>query len=161
VWLDDCRTALYRLYDESGTLLYIGISHQPEVRFVQHSKLKEWWPRVTRREVQWFDDRPTAAKAEERAVRTEDPEFNSIYSPRVDRRTIRDTVADDGIREVSLSLARPNLTSIVRSVAHADQPVALLNHGRRYAMVVSLDFYVRACEALGEQRVLVTKPAES
>lgn len=154
MWLDDYRTALYRVYDEAGTLLYIGISHQPDVRFEQHAKLKEWWPRVARREVQWFDDRPTAAKAEESAVRTEDPEFNSIFSPRVDRRTIRDTVADDGIREVSLSLARPNLTSIVCSVAHTDQRVALLNHGRRYAIVVSYEFYERACEALDVERVV-------
>jgi len=160
VWLDHCRTALYRLYDEADVLLYIGISHQPDVRFEQHSKMKEWWPRVARRKVEWLDDRPTAAKAEAEAIRAEDPEFNNTYSPRVDRRTIRDTVAEDGVREVSLSLARPKLTEIVCTVAHTDQAAALLNHGRRYAMVVSMDFYVRACEALGEQRVLVA-PAES
>ncbi|MEV4041505.1 GIY-YIG nuclease family protein [Streptomyces sp. NPDC049744] len=159
MWLDDCRTALYRLYSEAGTLLYIGISHQPEVRFEQHSKLKDWWPRVARREVEWFDDRPTAARAEAEAIRAEDPEHNGTYSPRVNRRTIRDVLANDGVREVSLSLARPRLTTIVGEVAHADQPVALLNHGRRYAMVVSMDFYERALAAMGEERVLVEKPA--
>lgn len=154
MWLDDKPTALYRLYDEAGTLLYVGISHQPEVRFEQHAKLKEWWPRVTRREVEWFGDRPAAARAEADAVRSEDPEFNSVYSPRVDRRTIRDTVAEDGVREVSLTLARPRLTSIVRSVAHGGQAVILLNHGRPYAAVVSPEFYERALTALGEERVL-------
>jgi predicted GIY-YIG superfamily endonuclease len=157
MWLDDHRTALYRLFDEGGVLLYIGISHQPEVRFEQHSKLKEWWPRVARREVEWFDDRPTAAKTEEEAVRAEDPEFNRIYSPRVDRRNIRDVVTEDGVREISLSLARPKLTSVVCTVAHRDQPTALLNHGQRYAMIVSLDFYERALAALGETRELVVK----
>lgn len=153
MWLDHCRTALYRLYDEAGTLLYIGISHQPEERFEQHSKSKEWWPRVAQREVEWFDDRPTAAKAEEAAIRSEDPEFNGTYSPRVDRRTLRDAVSEDGVREVSLSLARPKLSSIVRGVAHTNQPVALLDHGRRYAVVVSTSFYERALEALGERAV--------
>ena len=159
MWLDHCRTALYRLYDEAGTLLYVGISHQPEVRFEQHSKVKEWWPRVARREVEWLDDRPTAAKAEEVAVRSEDPEFNRTYSPRVDRRTIRDVVAEDGVREISLALARAGLSDVLGTVAHCDQPAALLNHGRRYAMVVSMDFYERALAALGETRVLVEKPA--
>ncbi|MFE9003161.1 hypothetical protein ACFYOY_13610 [Streptomyces sp. NPDC007875] len=158
MWLDHCRTALYRLYDEAGALLYIGISHQPEVRFEQHSKLKEWWPCVARREVEWFADRPAAAKAEADAVRAEDPEFNSVYSPRINRRTIRDVVAQDGVREMSLSLARPKLTTVVRGVAHSGQPVALLSYGQRYAMVVPMDFYERALEALGEERVLVPVP---
>ena len=155
MWLDDHRAALYRLYGEGGALLYIGISHQPEVRFVQHSKLKEWWPRVARREVEWFDDRPAAAKAEEIAVRSEDPEFNRTYSSRINRRTIRDVVAEDGVREISLALARAKLSDVVRTVAHRDEPAALLNHGRRYAMVISMDFYERALEALGETRELV------
>lgn len=154
MWLDHCRTALYRLYDEAGVLLYIGISHQPDVRFEQHSKVKDWWPQVARREVQWFDDRPSAAAAEADAIRTEDPEHNGTYSPRRKRCTIRDTVAEDGLREVSLSLARPRLTEIVRGVEHGGQSVALLSHGQRYAVVVSLDFYERALEALGEQRIL-------
>jgi prevent-host-death family protein len=141
MWLDDCRTALYRLYDEAGTLLYIGISHQPEVRFEQHSKLKEWWPQVVRREVEWFDDRPSAATAEAAAIRSEDPEHNGTYSPRRDRRSIRDAVAADGLREISLSLARPKLAGLVRSVEHGADPIVLLNHGRRDAVIVSVEWF--------------------
>jgi prevent-host-death family protein len=136
VWLDHCRTALYRLYDEAGTLLYIGISHQPEVRFEQHSKSKEWWPHVARREVEWFNDRPTAAKAEEEAIRSEDPEHNGTYSPRRSRKSIRHVVAVDGVEEISLTLARSKLTSLVRK-AEAGTPIALLNYGRRDAVIVS------------------------
>lgn len=158
MWLDDHRTALYRLYDEGGALLYIGISHQPEVRFGQHSKVKEWWPRVARREVEWLDDRPTAAKAEEVAVRTEDPEFNNIYSPRIDRRMIRDGVAEDGVQEMSLSLARAKLSELVGAVCHAKQQVALVSRKKRVAVIVGMDFYERALEALGEERVLAEAP---
>ncbi|MEU1088899.1 hypothetical protein ABZ401_19045 [Streptomyces sp. NPDC005892] len=157
MWLDHCRTALYRLYDEAGTLLYIGISHQPEVRFAQHSKLKSWWPAVSRKVVEWFDDRPAAAKAEADAIRAEDPEFNGTFSPRVKRDTIRDVVAADGVREISLSLARSRFASLLGEVAYTNQSAALLNHGQRRAMIVSIDFYERALAALNESRLPADK----
>jgi prevent-host-death family protein len=172
VWLDDHRTALYRLYDEADALLYIGISHQPEVRFDQHAMAKEWWPQVARREVQWFDDRPSAAAAEAAAIRAEDPEHNRTYSPRRDCRIVRDAVAADGLREVSLSLARPRIAGLIRSVEEDGVPVVLMNRQRREAVIVPIDFYDRALEyaakrrelealtALGEQRVLV-KPTDA
>jgi predicted GIY-YIG superfamily endonuclease len=160
MWLDDQRTALYRLYGETDELLYIGISHQPQVRFEQHSKAKEWWSRVARREIEWFADRPTAAQAEEVAVRTEDPEFNNIYSPRIDRRMVRDALAEDGIQETSVSLARPKLAELIEMAVHA-RPVALVSRKKRVAVIVGMDFYERALEALGEERVLVEKPADS
>lgn len=141
MWLDNYRTALYRLYDEAGVLLYIGISHQPEVRFEQHAKLKEWWPQVARREVEWFDDRPSAAVAEATAIRSEDPEHNGTYSPRRDRRSMRDAVAADGLREISLTLARPKLAGLVRSVEDGGDPIVLLNHGHRDAVIVSAEWY--------------------
>lgn len=146
MWLDDERTALYRLYGEGGALLYIGISHQPEVRFDQHSKDKHWWPDVVRRDVQWFDDRPTAAEAEAEAIRSTDPEHNRTYSPRWDRHTIRDVVADDGVREVSQTLVRAKLTGLVRGVADSGPAVALLNHGKREAYLVSIEFYEQAAQ---------------
>jgi prevent-host-death family protein len=154
VWLDHCRTALYRLYDEADVLLYIGISHQPDVRFEQHSKLKEWWPQVDRREVQWFDDRPSAAAAEADAIRSEDPEYNGTYSPRRNRRIVRDAVAADGLREVSLSLARQKIAGLIRSVEEGGEPVVLLNHRRRDAVIVSVEFYEAALALRGLVREL-------
>jgi prevent-host-death family protein len=147
LWLDEERTAVYRLYDEAGRLLYIGISYQPEVRFEQHSELKSWWADVARREIEWFDDRPTAAAAEALAIRTEDPEYNGTYSPRRKRCTIRDGEAGDGVYEVSLSLARPKLTSLVNSVADGGPAVAFLNYGRRDAYLVSIEEFRELEEA--------------
>jgi prevent-host-death family protein len=149
---------LYRLYDEAGVLLYIGISHQPEARFEQHAKLKEWWPQVARREIQWFDDRPSAATAEADAIRSEDPEHNGTYSPRWDRHTVRDDVTADGVREISLSLARPKFAGLVRSVQEGGEPVVLLEHGRRTAVIVSVDFYEKA---LALRALLSTLAADS
>lgn len=136
--LNNRRTALYRLYDEAGALLYIGISHQPEVRFEQHADQKEWWPLVDRREVEWFGDRLTAATAEAAAIRSEDPEHNGTYSPRRSRKTIRHVIAADGIEEISMTLARAKLTSLVHKAA-TGTPIALLNHGRRDAYIVSVE----------------------
>lgn len=138
MWLDDERTALYRLYDAGGVLLYVGISYQPEVRFEQHADQKPWWSQVVRRDVEWFDDRPTAAAAEAVAIRTEDPEHNGTYSPRRSRKTIRHVVAADGVEEISMTLARSKLTGLVRK-AEAGTPIALLNHGRRDAVIVSVE----------------------
>ncbi|WP_217235420.1 type II toxin-antitoxin system prevent-host-death family antitoxin [Streptomyces sp. AC555_RSS877] len=158
MWLDDKRTALYRLYDAGGQLLYIGISYQPEVRFEQHSEQKSWWPEVARRDIQWFDDRPAAAIAETLAIRTEDPEYNGTSSPRRKRCTIRDGEAGDGVHEVSLSLARGKLTSLVESVTNGGPAVAFLNYGRRDAYLVSIDEYRRMEEDIRIADVLRRLP---
>lgn len=57
------RTALYRLYDANGVLLYIGISGDPKRRFRQHARTKHWWPEVVRKEEVWFDTRREAEDA--------------------------------------------------------------------------------------------------
>ncbi|MFJ5038009.1 type II toxin-antitoxin system prevent-host-death family antitoxin [Streptomyces parvulus] len=149
MWLDGHPTALYRLYDGAETLLYVGISYQPEARFEQHRQDKPWWPQVARRELQWFADRPSAAQAEVDAIRDEDPEHNGTFSSRRDRRTNRDVMAADGVREVSLSLARNRLSALIEG-ARTGTPTVLLHHGRRRAVLVSADFYERAVAALGD-----------
>lgn len=73
------RTALYRLYDSDGVLLYVGITNMPNVRWSAHS-LKPWWKRVARKDVAWFDERQQAAQAEVRAIRAERPLYNSMHA---------------------------------------------------------------------------------
>ncbi|SHL73996.1 GIY-YIG nuclease family protein [Streptomyces yunnanensis] len=70
------RTALYRVFDAAGKLLYIGISQNPDVRFGQHSQTKPWWPEVAERRVEWHDTRAEAAKTEKEAIRAEQPYWN-------------------------------------------------------------------------------------
>jgi DNA-binding transcriptional regulator YhcF (GntR family)/predicted GIY-YIG superfamily endonuclease len=72
------RTALYRLYDSSNVLLYVGISAKPEARWQQHSYsvLAPWWPQVARKELEWFPSRPEAYEAETRAIKEEGPLHN-------------------------------------------------------------------------------------
>ncbi|MFI5992424.1 GIY-YIG nuclease family protein [Streptomyces sp. NPDC051362] len=74
------RTALYRLYDEDGVLLYVGITNMPNVRFASHS-MKSWWKRVARKDIAWFDNRQKAEQAETKAIHEERPVFNVAKSP--------------------------------------------------------------------------------
>lgn len=70
------RTALYRLYDAAEVLLYVGIAGNPADRWNTHKADQSWWPQVTRKSVEWFDNRIEAAKAEALAIRAENPQMN-------------------------------------------------------------------------------------
>ncbi|MGW5197337.1 GIY-YIG nuclease family protein [Streptomyces spiralis] len=76
------RTALYRLRDASGSLLYVGISEDPLRRWAEHSKDKRWWPLVTAFTLRWFDSRNRALIAEARAIRAERPLHNVVHNGR-------------------------------------------------------------------------------
>lgn len=52
--------------------------------------------------------------------------------------------------------ARNVLGEVISRARYADEPTILVNRGKEAAVIVPFDFYVRACEALGEERVLVT-----
>lgn len=69
-------TALYRVFDETDTLLYIGISNSVLRRLAQHMQGKGWSKRVKRVEVEHYEERTLAAKAEEAAILAESPLFN-------------------------------------------------------------------------------------
>lgn len=69
-------TALYRLYDDSDQLLYIGITGNPEQRWYKHALHSPWWPQVQRREIVWHDSRPEARAAEIKAIGVERPIHN-------------------------------------------------------------------------------------
>lgn len=74
------RTALYRLYDASGQLLYIGISANLEERWKVHAMTKSWWPSVARKEVTWIPSWEQALEEEERAIREEGPRYNGTHN---------------------------------------------------------------------------------
>ncbi|HEY9408453.1 MAG TPA: GntR family transcriptional regulator [Jiangellaceae bacterium] len=76
------RTALYRLYDATDRLLYIGITKTPATRWQQHAREKSdsWWSDVARKTIEWFNSRPEAEVAEVNAIRTEGPPYNDRHS---------------------------------------------------------------------------------
>lgn len=79
------RTALYRLFDTEGNLLYVGIAKNPKRRWYQHSVASSdvWWPDVHEKRVEWFGTRTEAEAAEKKAIRTEGPSYNTTHSPAV------------------------------------------------------------------------------
>jgi predicted GIY-YIG superfamily endonuclease len=73
---DETPTALYRLYNSKGKLLYVGITGNIKTRFATHAESKPWWPEVSRRTVEWHLTRDSAAEAEVKAIKRERPLYN-------------------------------------------------------------------------------------
>ncbi|MFD9223844.1 GIY-YIG nuclease family protein [Streptomyces sp. NPDC060064] len=74
----DGRTALYRFFDETGALLYVGITNDTDVRWAVHAREKAWWPAVHRSTVEWKATRTEAEIAEAEAIGREAPRWNAI-----------------------------------------------------------------------------------
>ena len=70
--------ALYRLYGDTGQLLYVGISNDPGRRFGQHASTKSWWQAVRGISLDWYSSREDALAAETRAIRVERPLANVV-----------------------------------------------------------------------------------
>lgn len=75
------RTAVYRLFDANGELLYVGCSLNPPARCEKHSKHKPWWHEVADRADEWHDTRAEAEAAEKLAIQTENPKYNVCHTP--------------------------------------------------------------------------------
>jgi len=69
--------ALYRLYDEDGNLLYIGITPEVVERWKDRRRRMPWWPEVARDDITWLDGgRVAAMRAEGQAIMAERPWYN-------------------------------------------------------------------------------------
>lgn len=153
MWLDDRPTALYRLYDSAGTLLYVGITADVEARMVNHAYEKPWWPRVVRRTVEWHENRKIALAKELAAIRSEAPKHNVNGVPGAMKRR------EPGYREVTQGEAKGLLVGLERGIVDCAEPIFIVDNTRAskpFAAIVSPDFYERALAALGETAV----PAE-
>ncbi|MFM9652794.1 GIY-YIG nuclease family protein [Streptomyces galilaeus] len=74
-------TALYRLYAADETVLYIGVTDDPDRRFKQHRDSKPWWPQVARKTVEWHPSRSRALAVEAAAIAAETPTYNIDHNP--------------------------------------------------------------------------------
>lgn len=73
---DRVKTALYRHYNASGQLLYVGISLHAAMRFIGHKATADWLYQVSRIDVEWHCGRKQAEAAELKAIQTESPLHN-------------------------------------------------------------------------------------
>lgn len=72
--------AVYRLWDASGNLLYIGSAYDPDHRCKSHQK-KPWWPEVASRTEEWFTNRGAAYTEELKAIAVEGSKYNEMGTP--------------------------------------------------------------------------------
>ncbi|MGH9004547.1 MAG: GIY-YIG nuclease family protein [Acidimicrobiia bacterium] len=70
--------ALYRFYDDAGSLLYIGITHNPGQRWAAHMRHKPWWSEVATIRLEEHPDRASVLAAERAAIRSEGPRYNVV-----------------------------------------------------------------------------------
>jgi predicted GIY-YIG superfamily endonuclease len=73
-------TDLYRLYNDEGDLLYVGISLNAAKRVAEHRRDKNWWPEVSVIKIQRIlhTDRAGALFAEKEVIRAENPKYNVV-----------------------------------------------------------------------------------
>ncbi|MGW6941370.1 GIY-YIG nuclease family protein [Streptomyces xanthophaeus] len=71
------RVALYRLFDEEGRLLYVGVTSNPAKRWSFHERKKTWWPLVRIREIEWCLSRTEALTKEAQEIATKRPLHNA------------------------------------------------------------------------------------
>ena len=69
-------TNLYRHFDGSGRLLYVGISLSAINRLAQHRAHSEWFGKIRKVTIKAFPNREAARIAESYAIKTENPIFN-------------------------------------------------------------------------------------
>lgn len=74
-------TVLYRFFDESGTLLYVGISNSVTRRIAEHHD-QPWARSWTSMTGSPYPDRTSAERAERMAIRNENPLYNKVHSRR-------------------------------------------------------------------------------
>lgn len=73
-------TSVYRYYDAADMLIYVGITRQGMGRNVQHNGKAEWWPYVTRQEVEHCATRGEAMAREKELIRCFRPPFNKQHN---------------------------------------------------------------------------------
>lgn len=72
----DRPAVVYRLFDASDRLLYVGMTYNLKARFAVHSKLRPWWPEVARVDETRYETRTAASDAETFAINIEKPIHN-------------------------------------------------------------------------------------
>ena len=72
------KTYLYRLYNSSDELLYVGITRDLFSRLSTHRVVQSWWSSVDYYSVKEFKNREEAASMESFLIATAQPEHNKI-----------------------------------------------------------------------------------
>lgn len=94
--------ALYRFFDASDDLLYVGVTANPGARWPKHASGKPWWTEVSRVQVENYTDRPSVLAAEKAAIQTEAPRYNVMHKSRSGVPTASSERAPDSVVALGL-----------------------------------------------------------
>lgn len=75
------RHVLYRFYDATGDLLYVGLTNDIGTRFSNHVATKSWWSEVADCRIEFLPSREALEEAEILAIQTEMPRYNQRHNP--------------------------------------------------------------------------------
>lgn len=76
--LEGRSAVLYRVFDASGALLYIGCTVDIKRRLKEHRKRSRlnWWPATARVDQTFYERHEDALREERRAIAREQPQHN-------------------------------------------------------------------------------------
>jgi predicted GIY-YIG superfamily endonuclease len=77
------KTYLYRLYNSSDELLYVGITRDLFSRLSTHRTVQSWWSEVDYYSVKEYRSRDEAVAQESYLIATVQPEYNQIPGKRI------------------------------------------------------------------------------
>lgn len=131
------RTATYRLYDDTGSLLYVGVAALPSVRFKQHAASKDWWSQVASHSEAWFDSREEALAEEASAIAAESPLHNvnrwTYDKPAPESRSVNPLV--------TVQAARTHLRDHIDVGLEKGEQTVITRNGRSVAVLVPFSWY--------------------
>ncbi len=140
-------TALYRMRDSGGRLLYVGISKRLPERLTEHRKSKPWWSQVARIDIEHFADVSDAIAAEAKAIRSERPLWNVHHArsepsarPRTRIVTVIETAALLGVSP----------KTVITCISQQDLPAADTVRGTLLSCS-SIELWLEACSEGGDR----------
>jgi hypothetical protein len=74
--LENVPNYVYRVFDEAGRLIYVGVTNRPTGRITVHVRYKWWAPQAKSVSIEEHPTRSSAEAAEDAAIKAEKPRWN-------------------------------------------------------------------------------------
>ena len=114
---------LYRHFDGSGTLLYVGVSLNAAARLAQHKDHSGWFDTIAEVKIQKFETRQEALAAEFIAVQKENP----VYNKRLKKKWRQPEPDDDAAPSEGRSASVTRNIVTFSAINTLDQTARILN----------------------------------